>query len=43
MKTEIEMAIVPEGKIVSDASIARKLIRDGYRIIDIKPKKMRVK
>lgn len=37
---QIELAIVPEKeyKVVSDASIARKLLKDGYRIVDIKPK-----
>lgn len=36
----IEMAVVPEKeyKVVSDASIARRLLKDGYRIVDIKPK-----
>lgn len=33
------MAVVPENKVVSDASIARKLLKDGYRIVDIKPKR----
>jgi len=36
---DIEMAVLPKGKIVSEASIARHLLKDGYRIIDIKPKK----
>ena len=38
---KIEMAVVPnnEFKIVSDASIARKLLHDGYRVVDIKPKR----
>ena len=37
----IEFGVVPDknGKIVSDAAIARKLLKDGYRIIDIKPKR----
>lgn len=39
METKIEMAVVPEFKIVSDPSIVRKLLKDGYRIADIKPKK----
>ena len=40
MDNKIEMAVVPENnKIVNDASISRKLLKDGYRIVDIKPKK----
>lgn len=43
VKTEnkIEFAIVPEKeyKIVSEASVARKLLKDGYRVVDIKPKR----
>lgn len=37
----VEMAVVPEltYKIVNDASIARKLLKDGYKIGDIKPKR----
>lgn len=37
---EIEMAVVPEKnyKVVSTPSIARKLLKDGYRVADIKPK-----
>lgn len=35
----IEMAVVPQSKIVADAPIARKLLKDGYRIVDIKPKR----
>lgn len=35
----VEMAVLPKGKIVPEASIARKLLKDGYKIIDIKPKK----
>lgn len=40
---QIEMAVVPEkeNKIVSEASIARKLLKDGYRVVDIKPKRNR--
>ena len=37
----VEMAVLPKGKIVAEASIARKLLKDGYKIIDIKPKKDR--
>lgn len=37
----VEMAVVPKGKIVSEASVARKLLKDGYKIIDIKAKKDR--
>lgn len=39
--TNIEMAVVPEKttKVVPDPVIARKLIQEGYSIIDIKPKK----
>lgn len=33
------MAVVPEYKIITDAPIARKLLKDGYRIADIKPKR----
>jgi len=42
---QIDMAVVPEkgNKIVSEASIARKLLKDGYRIVDIKPKRGRNK
>ena len=36
---KIEMAVVPENKIVTEAAIARKLLKDGYTIVDIKPKK----
>lgn len=36
---EIMTAVLPEGKIVPDAPIARKLLKDGYKIIDIKPKR----
>lgn len=38
---QIDMAVVPEkeNKIVSEASIARKLLKDGYRVVDIKPKR----
>ena len=38
---KIELGVVSEknGKIVSEASIARKLLKDGYHIIDIKPKR----
>lgn len=41
METKIEMAVVPEKtcKIVNDASIARKLLKDGYKMVDIKPKR----
>ena len=35
----VEMAVLPKGKIVTEASMARKLIKDGYRVIDIKPKR----
>ena len=40
---QIDMAVVPEKecKIVSEASIARKLLKDGYRVVDIKPKRGR--
>ena len=47
MKREnrIELGVVPdkENKIVSDAAIARKLLKDGYRVVDIKPKRGREK
>lgn len=39
---KIEFGVVTEQKtckIVSDAAIARKLLKDGYRIVDIKPKR----
>lgn len=41
MENKIEMAVVPEKeyKVVSDASISRRLLKDGYKLIDIKPKK----
>ena len=34
-------AVVPEKqyRVVSDPSIARRLIRDGFKVEDIKPKK----
>ncbi len=35
------MAVVPQCKIVADASVARKLLKDGYKVVDIKPKKGR--
>ena len=41
MENKIEMAVLPEYKIVSDPAIARKLLKDGYRIADIKPKRGR--
>lgn len=37
----IDMAVLPQNKIVSEASIARKLLKDGYKVTDIKPKKGR--
>ena len=38
---EVITAVVPgrQCKVVSDPAIARKLLRDGYKIVDIKPKK----
>lgn len=41
MENKIEMAVVPEKnyKIVNDAAISRKLLKDGYHIADIKPKR----
>lgn len=40
MKTDdVITAVVPEYKVVSDAPVARKLIRDGYKVADIKPKR----
>ena len=39
MVTNIEMAVLPEYKIVFDVRVARNLIRDGYKLVDIKPKK----
>ena len=37
----IELGVVPEKtyKVVSDPVIARKLLQDGFRVIDIKAKK----
>lgn len=37
----IELGVVPETthKVVTDPSVARKLCKDGYVIIDIKPKR----
>ena len=39
--SEIEFGVVPEKKprVVSEAPVARKLIKDGYKVIDIKPKR----
>lgn len=39
--SEIEFGVVPEKKtkIVMDAPIARKLLKDGFKIVDIKPKR----
>lgn len=39
--SEVVFGVVPENrsKIVTEAPIARKLLKDGYRIIDIKPKR----
>ena len=39
----VEMAVVPDCKLVPDASVARKLLKDGYKIIDIKPKRNRMR
>lgn len=45
MENKIELGVVPEKeyintpKIVPDAAIARRLLKDGYRIVDIKPKR----
>ena len=39
METNIEMAVLPKNKIVMDAPVARRLLKDGYKIVDIKPKK----
>lgn len=41
MDNEVVMAVVPENacKVVSDPTIARKLIKQGFNVIDIKPKK----
>ena len=39
METNIEMAVLPKSKIVMDAPVARQLLKDGYKIVDIKPKK----
>lgn len=39
---ELEFAVVPEEntcKLVTDVAIARKLLKDGYHIVDIKPKR----
>lgn len=35
----LETAVLPKNKIVADAPVARKLIKDGYRVVDIKAKK----
>lgn len=43
MENNIEFAVVPKPKVVSDPAISRKLLKDGYRIIDIKPKRGREK
>lgn len=34
-----ETAVVPQCKVVAEASIARKLLKDGYKVVDIKPKR----
>lgn len=47
MEQKVEMAVVPnkvenenkDFKVVSDPSIARKLLKDGFTIADIKSKK----
>lgn len=39
METRVEIAVVPENKIVVDAPVARRLLKDGYEVVDIKPKK----
>ena len=40
MRTDnIEMAVLPECKLVPEAPIARKLLKDGYRVVDINPKR----
>ena len=39
MVTNIEMAVLPEYKVVFDVRVARNLIKDGYKVVDIKPKK----
>lgn len=43
MKSNVELGVVPTEnqksyKIVTDPAISRKLLKDGYRIADIKPK-----
>lgn len=41
MENKIELGVVPEKdyKIVPDAAVARRLLKDGYQIVDIKPKR----
>lgn len=39
MNVELGVVAEKECKIVSEPSIARKLLKDGYRIVDIKPKR----
>lgn len=38
---EVMTAVVPDMKcrVVSDPAVARRLIKDGFRVVDIKPKK----
>lgn len=46
---KIELGVVPEKanekeyKIVTEAAVARKLLKDGFTVADIKPKRGRVK
>ena len=37
--SRFETAVVPQNKIVTEAAVARRLLKDGYKVIDIKPKK----
>lgn len=39
MGTNIEMAVLPKYKVVVDAAVARRLLKDGFKVADIKPKK----
>lgn len=41
MDSKVELGVVNEKvyKVVNNAAISRKLLKDGYRIADIKPKR----
>ena len=44
MNNNIELGVVPKkfvkkNKIVTDPAVSRRLLKDGFRIVDIKPKR----